>query len=98
MKHLILILPTVLLFGCGQGSEKPLTPLAQQYQHPYQFIGKPVNEVSKALATQANDVGNIIIEEKPHKLLLESNNNFISYVDIDFQETIPCSIKKILIL
>ena len=43
---------------------------------------------------QANGAGNIIIEKNLHKILFESNSSVVSYVSVDFQETIPCNLQN----
>ena len=59
------------------------------FHRPFQYIGMSVEKVEKAVGTQANDAGSIVVENDECKMLLEAEGNFINYVDVEIKRTAP---------
>jgi|GEM_PF-838217 len=68
--------------------------LGQPFHRPFQYIGMPIAEAAKAVAGTPNEAGNIVIDTDRAHMLLESEGNFVSYVDVEFKTTRPCSQTK----
>lgn len=64
------------------------------FHRPFQYIGMLIKDASKEVNQPPNDAGNIIVESDDCRMLLESEGNFISYVDIELLNTAPWSISK----
>lgn len=65
--------------------------MSSPFHRPFQYMGMSVEKAEKAVGAQANDVGNIIVENPECKMLLEAEGNFISYVDVELKRTAPRS-------
>lgn len=63
--------------------------LSSPFHRPFRYMGMSVEKAEKAVGIQANDVGNIIVENSECKMLLEAEGNFISYVDVELKRTAP---------
>lgn len=63
--------------------------LSKPFHRPFQYIGLSIGEAAKAVGYTPNDVGNIIIDTELCHMLLESEGNFISYVDLELKNTAP---------
>ena len=63
--------------------------MSSPFHRPFQYIGMSVEKAEKAVGVQANDVGNIIVENPECRMLLEAEGNFISYVDVELKRTAP---------
>ena len=59
------------------------------FHRPFQYIGMPIADASKAVGVSPNDVGNIVVDSDECHMLLESEGNFISYVEVDLNRTAP---------
>jgi hypothetical protein len=63
--------------------------LSKPFHWPFQYIGLSIGEAAKAVGYTPNDVGNIIIDTELCHMLLETEGNFISYVDLELKKTAP---------
>lgn len=63
--------------------------MSSPFHRPFQYMGMSVENAEKAVDAQANDVGNIIVENLECKMLLEAEGNFINYVDVELKRTAP---------
>lgn len=68
-----------------------LYPLNAPFHRPFQYIGMSIADAAKATGGTPNAVGNIVIDSDRSHMLLESEGNFISYVDVELKQTAPCS-------
>ncbi|MBY4886370.1 toll/interleukin-1 receptor domain-containing protein [Pantoea sp. DY-15] len=68
---------------------KNLSIMNSPFHRPFQYIGMSINQAEKAVECKVNDVGNIIVESDDCRMLLESEGNFISYVEVDLKRTAP---------
>lgn len=59
------------------------------FHRPFQYIGLTITEVAKEVGQLPNEVGNIIIDTEDCHMTLESEGNFISYIEIQFKKTAP---------
>lgn len=99
----ILFLASILL-GNGSSSSPTQAPVASpapakvsvadvttRYRNPYKYIGTPVSRASKRFGVRVNEGGNLVVDTSTHHVLFEVEDGLISYVDIGFKETAPCS-------
>lgn len=63
--------------------------MSSPFHRPFQYMGMSVEKAEQAVGAQANDVGNIIVENPECKMLLEAEGNFINYVDVELKRTAP---------
>ena len=63
--------------------------LSKPFHRPFQYIGMPINDASKAIGVSPNEVGNIIVENEDCHMILEAEGNFVNYVDIELKRTAP---------
>jgi hypothetical protein len=63
--------------------------LSKPFHRPFQYIGLSIEDAAKAVGYTPNDVGNIIIDTELCHMLLETEGNFISYVDLELKNTAP---------
>lgn len=59
------------------------------FHRPFQYIGLSVPEAARAVGHAPNDVGNIVIDTEDCHMLLESEGNFVTYVDVELKRTAP---------
>lgn len=65
--------------------------LRAPFHRPFQYIGMPIADAARAVSSNPNEVGNIIIDSEQAHMLLEAEGNFISYVDVELKKTAPWS-------
>lgn len=70
---------------------KSLPLMSKPFHRPFQYMGMPIHKAESEVGTEANSVGNIIVESDDCKMLLEAEGNFISYVEVDLKATAPHS-------
>ena len=63
--------------------------LSSPFHRPFQYIGMSIAEVAKVVGVKPNQIGNIIIDSEQAHMLLEAEGNFVSYVDIELNQTAP---------
>jgi len=63
--------------------------MSSPFHRPFQYIGMSIENAEKAVGAQANDVGNIIVENSECKMLLEAEGNFINCIVVDLKRTAP---------
>ncbi|MNB56926.1 TIR domain protein [compost metagenome] len=63
--------------------------MAKPFHRPFQYIGMSVKNAAQAVGGEANDVGNIFVENDECTMLLEAEGGFISYVEVDIKRTAP---------
>jgi len=63
--------------------------LSKPFHRPFQYIGMIVSDAVNAVNHIPNEGGNIIIETDDCHMLLETEGNFISYVDVQLKKTAP---------
>lgn len=68
---------------------KALPILCAPFHRPYQYMGMSIQDAARAVNGTPNAVGNIIIDSEECHMLLESEGNFINYVDIELKRTAP---------
>lgn len=68
-----------------------LPAIDQLFKQPYKYISTPVSRASGIFGVKENEGGNLIVDTPNHHILFEANNGLISYVDIEFNGTGPCS-------
>lgn len=51
----------------------------------------PVSRASEMFGVKENQGGNLVVDTPNHHILFEANNGIISYVDVEFNGTGPCS-------
>jgi hypothetical protein len=61
------------------------------FHRPFQYIGMSITEAAKAVGGKPNEVGNIIIDSEQSRMVLETEGNFINYVDVEIKKTAPWS-------
>jgi hypothetical protein len=74
--------------------EKPrdgLKSIPDLFQKPYKYISMPVRLASEKLGVKKNQGGNLVVDTQDLHILFEANNGLISYVDVEFNGTGPCS-------
>lgn len=59
------------------------------FHRPFQYIGMQADVVSKKLNSPINDGGNIVIENENCHMILWTEGNFITFVDVDLKKTAP---------
>jgi hypothetical protein len=74
--------------------DKKLTTVKSPYHHPYQYVGMSVSQASELTGGTPNKVDNIIIDSEDTHMLLEVNDESISFVSIDLKQTAPCSLTQ----
>lgn len=60
------------------------------FHRPFQYVGLSVQDAAKAVGHAPNEGGNIIVDTEDCHMLLESEGNFISYVEVELKKTAPC--------
>jgi hypothetical protein len=68
---------------------KALPMLSRPFHRPFQYMGMTIQDAAAATGGVPNEVGNIIIDTNECHMLLESEGNFVSYVDISLKRTAP---------
>jgi len=66
-----------------------LPVLNKPFHRPFQYMGMSILDASKAVGQPPNNVGNIVVENEDCRLYLETEGNFISYVETDLKPTAP---------
>lgn len=74
--------------------DKNLSVVEAPYYHPYQYVAMSVSQASKITGGTPNKVDNIIIDSEDTHMLLEANDDSISFVSVDLNQTAPCSLTK----
>lgn len=57
----------------------------------YKYIGEPVSYVSTLYGGQVNSAGNFTVSDIYNEVLFESSAGFVTFVEIRFKSTSPCS-------
>lgn len=57
----------------------------------YKHISEPVSYVSTLYGGQVNSAGNFTVSDIYHEVLFESSDGFVTFVEIRFKSTSPCS-------
>ncbi len=65
--------------------------LRAPFHRPFQYVGMTIADAAKLTGSKPNSVGNIVVDSDRAHMLLETEGNFISYVDIELKKTAPCS-------
>lgn len=68
-----------------------LPAIPELFQKPYKYISMPVSRASEKFGVKENQGGNLVVDTPNHHILFEANNGVISYVDVEFNGTGPCS-------
>ncbi len=68
--------------------------MSTPFHRPFQYIGMPLNKVEVQVGVKVNDVGNIIVETNQCKMVLWSEGNFISFVEVDLLVTAPHNLNQ----
>lgn len=86
MRFVIVSLVTICVGFSVHATEVP-----SEFQNPYKYIGKSVSSVSRTLSTKPNEGNNIVIEKSDYEYFFETNNNKVTFADVRFIKTAPCS-------
>lgn len=77
----------------GQATDRAvgmnLPILGKPLHRPFQYIGLELRDAARVIGQTPNSAGNILIETEECCMFLESEGNFISYVEVDFKKTFP---------
>lgn len=65
--------------------------IPELFQKPYKYISMPVSRASETFGVKENEGGNLVVETPSHHILFEGTNGLISYVNVEFNGTAPCS-------
>lgn len=68
---------------------KGLPIASAPFHRPFQYLGMNISEVEEIVKTKANSARNIIVENEYFRMLLWSEGNFISFIDVDLLKTEP---------
>jgi len=68
---------------------KNLPMMSKPFHRPFQYMGMSIERAEKEVNVKANEVGNIVVENKECRMLLEAEGNFISYVEVELKRTAP---------
>lgn len=63
--------------------------MSKPFHRPFQYIGLQIYQAARAVDSEANDVGNIVVEDRNCRMLLEAEGNFISFIEVEIKQTIP---------
>lgn len=63
--------------------------LTKPFHRPFQYIGMPVQNAELETGEKANQAGNIIVETENSRMLLETEGNFISFIQVELKATAP---------
>ncbi|SER18904.1 toll/interleukin-1 receptor domain-containing protein [Giesbergeria anulus] len=66
-----------------------LSMMSKPFHRPFQYMGMSIERAEREVDGKANEVGNIVVENKECRLLLEAEGNFISYVEVELKQTAP---------
>lgn len=72
-----------------KASRMNLPLMCRPYHRPFQYIGMSISQVECITETEINEFGNIIVENDDCRMRLETEGNFINYIEIDFKKTAP---------
>ena len=61
------------------------TPL----HRPFQYIGMTIKDASKALGVEVNEYGDFHVNQQNCKMLVETEGNFVSFIQIEILATAP---------
>jgi hypothetical protein len=67
-----------------------LSLFSRLFHRPFQYIGLSVSDAAKEVGHAPNEVGNIIVDTEDCHMLLEAEENFISYIEVELKKTAPC--------
>ena len=82
--------PETLSTASDKSLEAGIIPLTAPFTRPYQYIGMRVAQAQKIVKGTINQGGNIVINNDKVHLLLETEGNFVSYVDIELKQPGQC--------
>lgn len=85
---------TTLSSALDRAQEAGLFLLSAPFHRPFQYVGMPVEGAAKAVGGTPNKAGNIVVETEDARMLLETEGNFVNYVDIELKKTAPCSLTQ----
>lgn len=63
--------------------------MSRPFHRPFQYIGLTIDRAEIATGEKVNEFGNIVIENEDCKMTLQSEGNFISFIEVDFKKTEP---------
>lgn len=72
-------------------SKTSLPAITELFKKPYKYISTPVSRASELFGVKENEGGNLVVDTAHHHFLFEANNGLISYVEVEFDGTGPCS-------
>lgn len=85
--------PSSKTTNLGQALDKAwhnaLPMLTKPFHRPHQYMGMTIQDVARVTGGVPNQVGNIIIDTDQCRMCLESEGNFISFVEVDLKLTAP---------
>lgn len=70
---------------------KGLPILSAPFHRPFQYLGMRTSDVEEIVGQKANAARNIIVESEHCRMVLWSEGNFISFIDVDLLKTAPHS-------
>ena len=77
----------------GQALDKAaiinLPLFSNPFHRPFQYIGMSIASASAAVGQEPNEANNIIIDNDDCHMFLETEGNFINYVEVDLKKTAP---------
>lgn len=73
----------------SKANAKSLPLMAKPFHRPFQYMGMPIQKAEETFGVKANEAGNFIVETDKCRMYLETEGNFISYVELDLKATAP---------
>jgi len=68
---------------------KGLRLLSRPFHRPFQYMGMSIADASSAVGVPPNEARNIVVETDECRMFLESEGNFVNYVEVDIKRTAP---------
>ncbi|MBD9633623.1 toll/interleukin-1 receptor domain-containing protein [Pseudomonas sp. PDM19] len=80
-----------LATATDKASAYSLRVMSRPFHRPFQYMGLTIERAEIATGASVNEFGNIVVENEDCKMTLQTEGNFVSFIEVDFVRTAPHS-------
>lgn len=85
-----------LLASLSVGCSEPPEPVAENYQKPYKYYGRSVEDIYSIFKVRPNEAGYIRYDNELINIMFQATSGKVEYIEVQLKETAPCRSDKFL--